>query len=134
MIVKLMVNFKAGDTWETIFLIRDTGGSKEEKNDPPVSFLKQLLLKNNNSADTNPIRSDPIRSLIRSEIWSDPESVPESYPGFVNCRFLGTIALKSESLSNLPGLKVKNGFHLDNNVGAQNLYRLLNRVCWFFYL
>ena len=74
MIVKLMVNFKAGDTWETIFLIRDTGGSKEEKNDPPVSFLKQLLLKNNNSADTNPIRSDPepnpIWNLIRSGVRS----------------------------------------------------------------
>ena len=30
MIFKLMVNFKAGDTCETIFLTKDTGGSKEK--------------------------------------------------------------------------------------------------------
>ena len=45
-----------------------------------MSFLKQLFLKNNNSAlkAKIPVRSDPIRS--------DPESDPESDPGFVNGR------------------------------------------------
>ena len=58
-----------------------------------MSFLKQLFLKNNNSAlkaklpdRSDPIRSDPIRSPIRSEILSDPQSDPESDPGFVNGR------------------------------------------------
>ena len=40
----------------------------------------------------------------------------------VNGRFLGTFALKSEKLANLHGLKVKNGFNLDTNVGAQNVH------------
>ena len=66
MIFKLMVNFRAGDTWKTIFLTRDTGGSKEKKSDPSCVIVKTwLFLKNNNSADTNPIRSE-----------SDPESNP----------------------------------------------------------
>ena len=42
---------------------------------------------------------------------------------------LGTLALKSENLANLLGLKVKNGFNLDNNVDAQNLHLLLDGVC-----
>ena len=129
-----MVSFKAGDTWKTIFLIRDTGGSKEKKSDPSVALLKQLFLKNNNSADTNPIRSDPESDPIRSEIWSHPQSDPESDAGFVNGRFLGTFALKCENLANLPGLKVKNGFNLDTNVGAQNLHLLLTEFADFWSL
>ena len=49
----------------------------------------------------------------------------------VNARFLGTFALKSEKLANLHGLKVKNGFNLDTNVGAQNLHLLLTEFADF---
>ena len=101
---------------------------ERKKSDPPVSLLKQLFLKNNKSADTNPIRSDPESHPIRSEIWSDPESDSS----FVNGRFFGTFALKSENLANLHGLKVKNGFNLDTNVGAQNLHLLLTKVADFW--
>ena len=44
---------------------------------------------------------------------------------------MGTIALKSENLANLPGLKMKNGFNLDINVGAQNLHLLLTEFADF---
>ena len=49
----------------------------------------------------------------------------------VNGRFFGTFALKSEKLANLHGLKVKNGFNLDTNVGAQNLQLLLTEFADF---
>ena len=48
-----------------------------------------------------------------------------------NGRFFGTFALKSENLANLHGLKVKNGFNLDTNVGAQNLHLLLTEFADF---
>ena len=39
MIFKLMVNFKRGDTWETIFFfITDAGGSKEKN--PTCAIVK----------------------------------------------------------------------------------------------
>ena len=44
---------------------------------------------------------------------------------------MGTFALKSDNLANLPGLKVKNGFNLDSNVGAQNLHLLLSEFADF---
>ena len=48
-----------------------------------------------------------------------------------NGRFFGTFALKSENLANLHGLKVKNRFNLDTNVGAQNLHLLLTEFADF---
>ena len=39
MIFKLMMNFKPGDTWETIFLISNTGSSEEK------SELNRLLVQ-----------------------------------------------------------------------------------------
>ena len=47
---------------------------------------------------------------------------------------MGTFALKSENLANLPGLKMKNGFNLDTNVGAQNLHLLLTEFADFLSL
>ena len=67
---KQMVKCKAGDTWETIFLNRDTGGSKEKKSDPPVSLLKQVFLKIIILHQKWRYQSD----LIQSGVWSDPES------------------------------------------------------------
>ena len=64
-----MVNFKAGDTWQTIFIIRDTGGSKEKYN-PPVSLLKQFFLKIIILHHKQRYQSNPIRSEIRSGIRS----------------------------------------------------------------
>ena len=52
----------------------------------------------------------------------------------VDGRFFGTFALKSENLANLHGLKVKNGFNLDTNVGAQNLQLLLTEFAEFWSL
>ena len=49
----------------------------------------------------------------------------------VNGRFFGTFAPKSENLAILHGLKVKNGFNLDTNVGAQNLHLLLTEFADF---
>ena len=48
-----------------------------------------------------------------------------------NGRFFGTFALKSENLANLHDLKVKNGFNLDTNVGAQILHLLLTEFADF---
>ena len=49
-----------------------------------------------------------------------------------NGRFFGTFPLKSQNLANLHGLKVKNGFNLDTNVGAQNLQLLLTAFADFW--
>ena len=80
-----MMNFKAGDTWETIFLIRGTGGSKEKIQSPCV-IVKTAFPKNNNSGPKGkiPVRSDPMRSPIRPEIRSDPIRSPIWNPIFVN--------------------------------------------------
>ena len=37
-------------------------------------------------------------------------------------------------MANLPGLKMKNGFNLDTNVGAQNLHLLLTEFADFLSL
>ena len=63
MIFKLMVNFEAGDTWETIFIIRDRRLERKKIN-PPVSFLKQLFLKIITLHQRRRYQSDPIRNPI----------------------------------------------------------------------
>ena len=97
MMFKLMVNFKPGDTWETIFFISDTGSSEEKiwvepVNSPNVSrlvigqtpsccensnFLFRItcvIIKHsfsqNNSA--SPKAKIPVRSGVRSDPQSDP--------------------------------------------------------------
>ena len=69
MIFKLMVNFKAGDTWHTIFIITCTAGSKEKYN-PPVSLLKQFFLKIIVLHHMQRYQSNPIRSGVRSGVRS----------------------------------------------------------------
>ena len=72
MIFNLMVNFKPGNTWKTIFFVSDTGGSEEKIRSTFVivrtAFLKIIILhqKRRFQSDPirNPIRSDPIQSPI----------------------------------------------------------------------
>ena len=73
MIFKLVVNFKAGDTWETIFVYQRHRRLERKKSDPPVPLLKQRFLKIIILHQTNiPVRSDPIRSAVRSDPEFDP--------------------------------------------------------------
>ena len=87
------------------------------------------------SCNTSRIEDGGERFKCLSLVWfcflpSPLSSVLSSFSLFTifNGRFFGTFALKSH------GLKVKNGFNLDTNVGAQNLQLLLTDFADFWSL
>ena len=78
MIFKLMVNFKPGDTWQTIFfLISNTGGSEEKiqvepVTSPNVSVVRTRIIKNSGSQNNSSAPKANIPVRIGSDLQFDP--------------------------------------------------------------
>ena len=71
-----MVNFKAGDTWETIFSL-ETRAARKKKSYPPVLLLKQLFLKIIILHQKRRYQSDPgfiNGQLLFDQVRYDPRS------------------------------------------------------------